>query len=162
CAELGIALLEANAENTIGVAEAANSLTARGVEGFWLSGDVTVLTATDALIAAARRGKIPVFTVIPPMAQKGALFDLGANYFEIGKATGNLAADGLDGQRPAEIPVENLIVESFVVNRLALEGLKDQWQLPESVVKRASMVIDASGTHSRLGGTSTELRVPPG
>src|SRR5437773_8759236 len=143
CAELGITLLEANAENTIGVAEAANSLTARGVEAFWLSGDVTVLTATDALIGAARRGKIPVFTVISPMAQKGALFDLGANYFEIGIATGNLAADVLDGRRPAEIPVENLIVESFVVNRLALEGLKDPWQLPEAAVQPASEVIDA-------------------
>jgi len=49
-----------------------------------------------------------------------------------------------------------------VVNRLALEGLKDPWQLPESVVQRASMVIDASGTHSRLAPPSAELRVPPG
>jgi ABC-type uncharacterized transport system substrate-binding protein len=120
-----------------------------------------VLTAADALIAAARRGKIPVFTVIPPMAKKGALFDLGANYYEIGKATGNLAADVLDGQSPAEIPVENLLVESLVVNRLALEGLKDRWQLPESVVQRASVVIDASGTHSRLAATEP-LRVPAG
>ena len=162
CSELGIALLEANAENTIGVAEAANSLTARGVEAFWLSGDVTVLTATDALIAAARRGKIPVFTVIPPMAQKGEVFDLGANYFEIGKATGNLAADVLDGRRPAEIPVENLIVESLVVNRLALEGLKDQWQLPDGVVQRATTIIDATGTHSRVAAAPAQLRAPPG
>ncbi len=162
CAELGITLLEANAENTIGVAEAANSLAARGVEAFWLSGDVTVLTATDALIAAARHGKIPVFTVIPPMAKKGALFDLGANYFEIGKATGNLAADVLDGKRPAEIPVENLIVESLVVNRLALEGLKDPWQLPDGVVQRATTIIDATGTHSRVDATPVALRVPLG
>src|SRR5436190_1286178 len=76
CGEIGITLLEANAENTTGVAEAANSLTARGVEALWVSGDVTVLVATDAVIAAARRAKIPVFTVIPPSAKKGALFDL--------------------------------------------------------------------------------------
>src|SRR5436190_17906144 len=101
CAELGITLLEANAENTTGVAEAANSLTARGVETIWVSGDVTVLVAVDAVIAAAKRGKIPVFTVIPPTAKQGALFDLGANYYEIGISTGNLAADVLDGRRPA-------------------------------------------------------------
>ena len=125
-------------------------------------GTVTVLVAVDAVIAAAKRGKIPVFTVIPPTAKKGALFDLGANYYEIGKATGNLAADVLEGRRPAEIPVENLLPESLVVNRLALEGLKDPWQLPEAIVQRASIVIDASGTHSRLAATSAELRVPPG
>jgi len=161
CEQLGITLLEANAENTIGVAEAANSLTARGVEAFWLSGDVTVLTAADALIAAAKRGKVPVFTVIPPMAKKGALFDLGANYYEIGKATGNLAADVLDGKRPADIPVENLLVESLVVNRLALEGLKDQWQLPDAVVQRATTSIDATGTHSRAVAAPAALRAPP-
>src|SRR5881394_1032086 len=162
CAELGITLLEANAENTTGVAEAANSLTARGVETIWVSGDVTVLVAVDSVIAAAKRGKIPVFTVIPPTAKQGALFDLGANYYEIGISTGNLAADVLDGRRPAEIPVENLVPESLVVNRLALDGLKDSWQLPDAIVQRATMVIDASGTHSRLAAASDELRVPPG
>src|SRR6266536_3075201 len=158
CAELGITLLEANAESSLGVAEAANSLTARGVEALWVSGDVTVLVAADAVIAAARRGKIPVFTVIPPTAKKGALFDLGANYYEIGKATGNLAADVLEGRRPAEIPVDNLIVESLVVNRLALEGLKDQWQLPDGVVQRDTTIIDAAGTHSRLAASAVLAR----
>ena len=115
CAEMGITLLEANAENSTGVAEAANSLIARDVEALFVTGDVTVLVATDAVIGAAKRGKIPVFTVIPPTAKKGALFDLGANYYEIGKATGDLAADVLEGRRTAEIPVENLLPESLVV-----------------------------------------------
>jgi len=161
CPELGITLIEANAENSIGVAEAASSLTARGAEALLLTGDVTVMMAAEALIAAARRARIPVFSVIPPTAKKGALFDLGANYYEIGKATGNLAADVLEGRRPADIPIDNLVPESLVVNRLALEGLKDQWQLPEAVVQRATVVIDATGTHSRLAD-SAPLRAPPG
>src|SRR5437867_5394763 len=166
CAELGINLLEANAESSIGVAEAANSLAARGVETIWVTGDVTVLVAVDAVIAAAKRGKIPVFTVIPLTAKKGALFDLGANYYEIGRATGNLAADVLEGRRPADIPVENLVPETLAVNLLALESLKDQWQLPDAVLQRASLVIDAAGTHSRGAATAATsaapLRVPLG
>src|SRR4030095_2084259 len=102
CAGMGITLLEANAENTIGVAEAANSLVARGVEAFWLSGDVTVMVCVGAVVGAARRARIPAFSVIPPNAKKGALFDLGADYHEIGKATGNLAADVLEGRRTEE------------------------------------------------------------
>src|SRR5213075_80553 len=162
CPGLGITLLEANAENSTGVAEAANSLTARGVDALWVTGDVTVMMAADLVVAAAKRARIPVFSVIPPTAKKGALFDIGANYYEIGRATGNLAADVLDGRRPADIPVENLVPEMLVVNRLALEGLKDPWQLPEDIVQRASVVIDATGTHSRLESTSAELHVPPG
>src|SRR5262245_27270642 len=163
CPELGITLMEANGENSIGVAEAANSLTARGVEALWLTGDVTVMMAADAVVAAAKRARIPVFSVIPPTAKKGGLFDLGANYYEIGKATGDLAADVLEGRRPADIPIDNLVPEALVVNRLALEGLKDRWQLPEDIVQRASVVIDASGTHSRVAATpATPLRVPSG
>src|SRR6185369_14617538 len=156
CPELGITLIEANAENSIGVSEAASSLTARGAEALFVTGDVTVMMAADAVVAAARRARIPVFSVIPPTAKKGALFDLGANYYEIGRSTGNLAADVLDGRRPSEIPVENLVPEMLVVNRLALEGLKDSWQLPETIVQQASIVIDASGTHSRLAATPAE------
>jgi ABC-type uncharacterized transport system substrate-binding protein len=161
CAELGITLLEANAENATGVAEAANSLVARGVEAIWMSGDVTVMVAADAVIAAARRGRIPAFSVIPPTAKKGALFDLGADYYEIGKATGNLAADFLEGRRLADVPVDDLLVETLIVNRLALEGLKDPWQLPEAVMQRASIVIDATGTHSRSPATAS-LSAQPG
>src|SRR6185369_1860195 len=57
CAELGITLIEANAENSIAVAEAASSLTARGAEALLLTGDVTVMMAADAVVAAARRAR---------------------------------------------------------------------------------------------------------
>ena len=160
CPVLGMTLVEANAESSSAVSEAANSLTARGVEAIWLSGDVTVMVAADAVIAAAKRARIPAFSVIPPTVKKGTLFDVGANYPEIGRAVGNLAADVLDGRRPAEIPVENLVPESLAVNRLALEGLKDAWQLPEPVVQRASVFIDATGTHSRVA--EALLRAPTG
>jgi ABC-type uncharacterized transport system substrate-binding protein len=112
------------------------------------------------VIAAARRARIPAFSVIPPTARKGAIFDLGADYHEIGVATGNFAADVLDGRRTAEVPVDNLLVETVVINRLAFEGLKDQWQLPEAVLQRASVVIDASGTHTRAAPSNAPSASP--
>ena len=161
CQELGITLVEANAENTTGVSEAANSLIARNVEAIWVSGDVTVLVAVDAVVAAARRGKVPVFSVIPPSIKKGTLFDLGANYGDVGRSVGALAADVLDGRSPAEIPVENLIPEMLAVNRLALDGLKDRWELPATILKRADLVQDETGFHSKLAA-ATEPRAPAG
>lgn len=149
CKELGITLVEVSAESSANVAEAAAALVSRGVEAIWISGDVTVLVAADAVIATAKRAKIPVFTVIPPTADKGALFDLGANYIEIGRATGSLAADVLDGRSPAGVPVENLVPEMLVINRLALDGLKDRWQIPDAVAEGAAVTIDATGRHTR-------------
>ena len=118
CEELGIQLVEANAENSTAAIEAVNSLIARGVEAIWISGDITISLASDQILEAARRAKIPVFTALPPKVEQGALFDLGADYREVGRSVGNLAADVLDGKKnPADVPVENLSPRDFSAER---------------------------------------------
>ena len=48
-------------------------------------------------------GQIPVFTVIPPNVKHGALFDIGADYHEVGRLTGVLAAGAsLNGKKPGQ------------------------------------------------------------
>ncbi|MBI2470809.1 MAG: ABC transporter substrate-binding protein [Planctomycetes bacterium] len=141
CQELGIKLLETNVDNSSGVFEAANSLVARGAQALWVGGDVTVLVAIDAVISAAKNGKIPVFTNLPPNARRGALFDLGANYHEVGRLAGVLAGNILHGDDPATIPIRNIVPEKLIINKPALNGLKDSWRLSEDVLRRADEVI---------------------
>ena len=50
---------------------------------------------------------------MPSYAENGALFSLGADYHEIGRLSGLLAAKVLRGASPAGIPVENLLPEQF-------------------------------------------------
>ncbi len=144
CKELGIQLVEANAENSTAVLEAANSLVARGVEALWISGDVTISLASDLIIDAGKRARIPVFTVMPPSIERGALFDLGANYLEVGRAVGRLAADVLDGGNPADIPVENFVPKLFLYNDTVLAGLKDRWTVPDELRQQADGWITAT------------------
>jgi ABC-type uncharacterized transport system substrate-binding protein len=146
---MGITLLEANAESSSSVQEAAASLVARGAEALWISGDVTVLVAVESVVKAATKGHIPVFSSIPPNVKHGTLFDVGANYFEIGRETGNLAAKVLNGTDPATIPVVNLVPEEVAVNPLALAGLRDPWKMPPEILQSAQIVIDAQGLHDR-------------
>ncbi len=144
---LGITLLETTVENTAGVSEAAHALVARGAEALWICGDTTVLSAVDSVIAAARRGRIPVFTVIPPNARKGGLFDVGANYTEVGRLVGHLAGDVLSGKiTPAQIPIENVVPETLVFNLRTLSGLRPGWSIPPDLLKEASMIIEEDGT----------------
>jgi len=156
-AELGIRLLEATVDNSSGVVEAAGSLNSRGVQALWVGGDVTVLVALDGVISAARKGGIPVFTNVPPSAQRGALFDFGANHEEIGRLTGVLAADILHGADPAAIPVKNLVPEMLIVNPGALAGLRQPWRLPEEVRRRADAVVEGTA----LRRTARSIRTPP-
>ena len=122
----------------------------------WVGGDVTVLVALDGVISAAKKAGIPVFTNIPPSAQRGALFDFGANHEEIGRLTGELAANILQGADPAAIPVKNVVPEMFIVNPGALAGLRQPWRLPEEVRRRADAVVEGSA----LKRTARAIRTP--
>ena len=158
CADLGIELIEANAENATAAGEAGASVLARRIDALWVSPDVTVVTAIDVLLAAAKRARVPVFTSLPGNAEKGALFDLGADYLGIGRVQGELAADVLEGRDPATVPVENLMPVQLHVNRLALDGLRDRWQIPAAVSKRADVVFDASGRHAKQASPAVSMK----
>lgn len=145
CADLGIELMESTVDNSSGVAEAAGALVARGAEALWMGGDVTVMTAADSLISTAKKGRIPVFTVIPPNVKKGSLFDLGADYPEVGRLAGNLAGEILSGRKPADVPITNVMPEMLAVNLQATKNLQTPWQISDELRKRANLLIDDAG-----------------
>ncbi|HVY69722.1 MAG TPA: ABC transporter substrate-binding protein [Verrucomicrobiae bacterium] len=148
CQEMGIELLEATVETSSGVFEAVSAVISRGVEAIWGGGDVTVMTAIDSVLSAARKAGIPVFTVIPPQSLKGALFDLGANYYQVGHLAGDLAADVLNGKDPATVSIDNVVPELLIVNKLAVRGLREKWEIPADILAKADVVIDETGRHT--------------
>ncbi len=144
CQALGIELLEANVDAAAGAMEAASSLVGRDVQALWIPGDVTVLTAVDTIVAVARKGRIPVFTSIPGNAKRGTLFDVGADYHEVGRLAGALAGRILHGTDPASIAIENVMPQVLLVNRAALADLKEAWQVPDDIVPQATFVAEGS------------------
>lgn len=155
CQQTGIELLEANVENSNGVLEAEDSLVARGAEALWIGGDVTVNVATESVIAVGRRAGIPVFSITPGAPDRGTLFDYGADFYEIGKQTGDLAAQILRGADPTQIPIRNEAPVNFVVNTIVARGLKQRWLVPAEILRRANVVVDKSGIHKRPVADST-------
>ena len=147
--QMGIELIEANADNTSAVREAADSVVARGAEAIWTGGDLTVIVAMDSVIGAARKGRIPVFSNIPDGTRKGALFDLGANFQEVGREFGKIAVDVLRGTDPATIPTRNVVPEKLYINRNALKNLRNPWSLPADAVRKADLVIDDQGIQEK-------------
>src|SRR5262245_9245208 len=149
CEELGIELIEVTVDSPAGVSEAANAVVGRGVEAIWAGGDVTVAVAFESLVAAGRDRHIPVFTNMSSEAKKGAMFSLGADYYEVGRMGGHLASKVLRGTSPSRIPVENVVPERLVVNTTALEGMDPSWKIPPPWLDRAQIVIDQAGVHEK-------------
>jgi len=88
-----------------------------------------------------------VFTALPPKILRGTLFDLGANYVEVGRSVGQLAADVLDGKSPADIPVENFVPEVFLLNETVPATLNATWTIPRPMRERATGWISATATN---------------
>jgi len=144
-AELGITLHEAPIEQAGDVPQAAESLIGRGVQAIWAGCDATLNTGIDALCAAAGRARIPVFSNSGRHVLHGSLFDVGADYVEVGRAAADLAAAILEGADPALIPVRNFMPETLMLNLQVLQGLRDPWSFPPSARAAAALEIDEQG-----------------
>lgn len=152
CARLGLTVIEANVDGSSGVTEAVNSLLARNVQVVWVGGDNAMMAAIDSAISTARRGGVPVITITPGEPTRGSLFDIGLDFYAVGRMTGALAADVLDGADPATIPITDVRDQTpriIVANVTALEGLREPWRIPDEILQRATVVVDDEGVHRR-------------
>ncbi|HSI85118.1 MAG: ABC transporter substrate-binding protein [Candidatus Methylacidiphilales bacterium] len=145
CKELGLELIEAPVDNPAGVQDGVLALISQGAEVLMIPGDITMMTAADFILKSAQQAGVPVFTLIPPTAKRGALFDLGADYVKIGELAGAMAVEVMNGRDPATIPIENVMPEQLMVNQKTLLGLRQPWSIPEDLLSRATVVIDADG-----------------
>jgi putative ABC transport system substrate-binding protein len=139
--KMGLELLEGSVDNSAAVAEVVGSLVTRGADMILIHGDMTVALAVDALVAQARRGKIPVFSTMPATIERGVLVAIGADYYEIGRLTGEVGIRVLKGEDPSRMPIQYIMPKQIVVNRGALKGLKDGWSMPEELVRQAKKVL---------------------
>ena len=90
-----------------------------------------------------------MFSITPGKPDRGTLFDYGADFYQIGKQTGELASRILHGADPTQVPITNVIPICFVVNTTAMKGLKQQWRIPDDILRRANVVVDETGVHTR-------------
>jgi ABC-type uncharacterized transport system substrate-binding protein len=163
CDELGIELIEAIATNPTDVSEATRSLFSRGVQAIWIGGDTVANSSIKLIIKVAGQAGIPVFTNDHLDALSGALFGLGANYYSVGRYTGDMAADILDGKNPAEIRIENVVPEKLELNLPLLSKLGKPWELSEAVkeiLKKQDQMDSAKGQFPDISGKEQAKEIP--
>jgi ABC-type uncharacterized transport system substrate-binding protein len=149
CEELGITLIEAQVENTAAVYEAVSSLTARGAQCIYVGGDNTVETAIDSVVRAASANGAAVVSNTPADVRRGAALCLGANYFEVGRMTGKMAAEILQGRDPATVEIRDVMPRKLAINMKAVNALKKPWKIPGEILDAADILIDEAGVHEK-------------
>lgn len=105
CKDLGIEFIAATITNSSEVKQAAESLIGR-VDAFYAVNDNALMTGINALTSTAAANKVPVFGADAISAlDGGSLYVMGFDYYNLGRATGEMIIEVLNGKKPSEIPV---------------------------------------------------------
>ena len=124
CDELGVELIVQTIATPAEVKQAAESLVSR-VDAFYCFTDNSIATAMSALTDTAKQNKIPLFGGdITPTLNGGVVYALGFSYYEMGRMTGRLIAEVLQGKKAEELPIQSLNDPKFYNKLLDLDTAK--------------------------------------
>lgn len=133
----GFQKVEASVANTAEVFAAAQSLVGR-CDVFYAPADNTVLSGLVAFVKVAETSKTPLFAGDEGSVSKGAVATYGIDYYELGRATGEIAVKILEGTPPGQIPVATGAGARLVVNVEA--AAKQGLEFPPDILKGAKVI----------------------
>ncbi|HFH9947119.1 TPA: tryptophan ABC transporter substrate-binding protein [Streptococcus suis] len=102
--------------------------------------DNTVASAFSTVVSVANKTKTPIFTSVEDMVEGGGIASVTLSQYDLGVATGKMAAKILDGANPADTPVQIFNEGTIVVNQKVAKELGIS--LSDDVVNQASKVIE--------------------
>jgi len=115
-AKVGIEVKSFPADRPADVSVAADTMASSGVDAIVQISDSLSGSAFPAIAAAARRANVPLLAFNSDQAEKGAVLGVARDFFDMGRAAGNLAKRILDGADPATIPFQDPIGSRLVIN----------------------------------------------
>jgi len=119
----GIRLEEVAIAGSSEVLQAVQILAGRNIQVVWVPGDNTCIEGYEGAVKGARDARLPLFTDICSVLDRGGLACLGFNPHDAGVAAGRLAGRILFGANPKDLPLEEVMVEQRFISRSNAEQL---------------------------------------
>lgn len=143
CDKLGIELIQSTISNASEVKQAAESLVGR-VDAFYTVSDNSLMAGLNALTSTALQNKIPVFGADTTSAKEGgSLYVMGFDYYNLGRATGNIIIEILNGKKPEEIPVFSLTNPKDYETLIDLDVAKKlNINIHKELIDKATFIIE--------------------
>lgn len=102
--KLGLEVVSAGVTNTNEILTACSSMKGKA-DVFFTSNDITVATGIDGVVKYCQDNKIPFFAGDPTAVEKGAIGTFSQSYYGIGRLTGVIVKQIINGAKPSSIPV---------------------------------------------------------
>lgn len=135
----GLTLVEAPANRSSDVATATRSLVGKA-DAVYIPTDNTIVSALESAIQVGIENQLPIYSGDTDSVKRGAIASLGFNYYDVGRETGKIVLQVLNGQKPGDIPVKNIQEYELFINTKSAKAMKVQ--IPEAVQKRANQIIE--------------------
>jgi putative tryptophan/tyrosine transport system substrate-binding protein len=118
---------------------AVQSLVNEGIDCFYQLFDNLTSLGLESEISIANEEKIPLFSNVISDVFRGAAVSVGWDWYDSGYKAGEIAVQVYHGQKPNEIPIENMKNVKIYINKTAadIQGLK----ISDEFLKSADKVI---------------------
>ncbi|MFA7700428.1 MAG: ABC transporter substrate-binding protein [Bacilli bacterium] len=122
------------------VAAAMDTLIEAGIDGLYTPTDSTLVSAYSTVKAKADAANLPIIAGEEACLDLGAVATLSINYFDLGRITGEMAVEFLNGKAMSELPVRHVEDMPLIlhVDNAAGIGLT----FPADLLEEADEVID--------------------
>jgi len=166
CRELKVEYVESTVTSSSEVKQAAQEIIHR-VDALYISTDNTVVSAMSTIAEVAMQNKVPIMSADPrSSAAHAVLTAWGGDYYKIGRATGKMIVEILNGKQPGQIPIRimteasdaDLMFNLEVANKLGLSVSNDLLRSAGKVIGEADDTSIASGSGA-LGEPVPENRI---
>ena len=139
-AALGVRVRMLRASSASEIDAAFATLAAERAGGLVVSGEYFFDTQGDRLVALAARYAVPTIYQPPHFTTAGGLMNYGPNIANAYRTVGSYVGRVLKGEKPAELPVQQVTKIDLVINLKTAKALG--LAMPESLLARADEVIE--------------------
>ena len=137
--EAGYKVEEYSVPSTNEIASTMNVMTGK-VDAIWIPIDNTIASAFATVVSSNKDAKKPIYPSATAMVEEGGLASVVVDQYDLGVATGKMAAKILKGAKPEETPVEIFNQGKSVINKKSAKELGIT--VPEDALKEAGKVIE--------------------
>jgi putative ABC transport system substrate-binding protein len=133
----GLTVIESAITNTSEVQQAAQFLAGKA-DAVFSPIDNTVASAMPIIVETLNNAKIPFYVGADSMVADGGLATYGINYVILGKETGKMAAEVLNGADTATMAVKTMSDMDIYVNKQTAKAIGIE--IPQSVLDKATVL----------------------
>lgn len=137
--EYGMKVVEAASPKSADVQTAMRSLVGK-VDAIYLPTDNTVISALEGIIKIAEQADIPVIAADTDSVKRGAIAALGFDYYDVGRQTGRMVVEVLNGKAPGDMPVQGIDKTELYVNPQAAKNMGIE--LSAELIAQAKEIIE--------------------